>query len=165
MSQNTAIIQNSGLTPNNFPANQRVILDANWIVTVAGPAAAANSVTNALDLGDQVSGNPYVTTENINVGVLTTASNNGNSNTATITLQDTKANTDGTPNASAWANITLLGAANVASGASSTNATAYTGATAYKLPPGTRRFIRAMLTNPTGSVSLADSTMTLRLEF
>jgi len=103
MSQNTNYIQSSGLTPNNFPTNSRQILDANFIQTVALPAASANSNTNWMDLGDVVSGVPYVTTETINVGVLTTASNNGNSNTATINLQHTSANTDGTPNTGAIA--------------------------------------------------------------
>ena len=159
MSQN--ITGFSGLTPNNFPTNQRAVVDANFVVTVAGSAAGANATTNALDLGDQVSGVPYVTTETINVGVLTTASNNGNSNTATITLQHTSANTDGTPNSAAWVNIPTLGSVNVASGASSTNATNNT----YKLAPGTKRFIRAVLNNPAGSVSLADSTLTLELLF
>ena len=159
MSQN--ITGFSGLAPNNFPTNARAVVDANFVVTVALPAAGAKANTNALDLGDGVSGVPYVTTETINVGVLTTASVNGNSNTATITLQATTANTDGTPNAAAWANIPTLGAVNVASGASSTNATSNT----YKLPPGANRFIRASINNPSGSVSLADSTLTLQLLF
>jgi hypothetical protein len=162
MSQNSSVTNAfSGLTPNNFPTNTRAVLDANYIVTVAMPAAAASSVTNALDLGDIVSGVPYVTTETINVGVLTSASANGNSNVATLTLQDTTANTDGTPNSAAWANIVTLGSVNVTSGASSTNATS----NVYKLPPGTRRFVRAKAINPTGSVSLADSTLTLELLF
>lgn len=166
MSQNSSLTNAySGLTPNNFPTNQRAVLDANYIVSVALPAAGAKANTNALDLGDIVSGVPYVTTETINVGVLTTASANGNSNTGTITLQHTTANTDGTPNSAAWANIPTLGSVNVASGASSTNATNYTGANAYKLPPGTQRFIRAAFNNPTGSVSLADASMVLELLF
>ena len=151
----------SGITPTNLPTNKRAVLDANYIVTVALPAASAKANTNALDLGDVVSGVPYATTETINVGVLTTASANGNSNTATITLQDTTANTDGTPNSAAWANITTLGSVNVTSGASSTAATS----NVYKLPPGCKRFIRASIDNPAGSVSLADSTMTLQLLF
>ena len=159
MSQN--ITGFSGLTPNNFPTNQRAVIDANYVVSVALPAASAKANTNALDLGDQVSGVPYVTTETINVGVLTTASSNGNSNTATLTIQETTANTDGTPNAAAWQNVPTLGSVNVASGASATNATNNT----FKLPPGTQRFIRAQCNNPTGSVSLADSTLTLELLF
>ena len=162
MSQNSSVLSGfSGLTPNNFPTNTRAVIDANFVVSVALSAAGAKANTNALDLGDQVSGVPYVTTETINVGVLTTASNNGNSNVGTITLQDTTANTDNTPNSAAWANIVTLGSVNVTSGASATNATS----NVYKLPPGTRRFIRAAFNNPSGSVSLADSTMTLELLF
>ena len=163
MSQNISGL--TGLTPNNYPTNTRQVFDANTTVTVAMPAAGSKANTNAIDLGDPVSGVPYVTTETINVGVLTSASNNGNSNVATITLQDTKANTDGTPNAAAWANIAQCGSVNVTSGASSTAATNYTGATAFKLPPASRRFIRASTNNPSGSVDLSDSTLTLRLEY
>jgi hypothetical protein len=162
MSQNSSVTNAfSGLIPNNFPINTRNVIDANFVVNVAGPAAGATSVTNALDLGDIVSGVPYVTTETLNVGVLTTASNNGNSNTATVILQHTTANAAGVPNSTNWANIPTLGLSNIASGASSTAATSFV----YKLPPGTNRFIRAQLTNPAGSVSLADSTLTLQLLF
>ena len=151
----------SGLTPNNLPTNSRAVLDANYIVSVAMPAAAAKANTNALDLGDVISGIPYATTETINVGVLTTASANGNSNTATITIQDASANTDGTPNTATWANVLLMGQVNVTSGASSTAAVSGT----FKLPPTVKRFIRAQINNPTGSVSLADATLTLQLLF
>ena len=162
MSQNSSVTNAlSGLVPNNLPTNQRAIIDNNYVVTVALPAAGALANTNALDLGDIVSGVPYVTTETINVGVLSTASVNGNSNTATLGLQHTSANSDGTPNSAAWTSIPTLGTVNVASGASSTNATNNT----YKLPPGTKRFIRAQANNPAGSVSLADSTCTLELVF
>ncbi len=162
MSQNSSLTNAfSGLTPNNFPTNQRNVIDANYVVSVALPAASAKANTNALDLGDIVSGVPYVTTETINIGVLTSASNNGNSNTATITLQQTTANTDGTPNSAAWANIGLLGQLNVTSGASSTAASS----AVFKLPPNTQRFIRASANNPTGSVSLADANLTLELLF
>lgn len=162
MSQNSSVTNAfSGLVPNNFPTNTRAILDNNYIVTVSLPAAGALANTNALDLGDITSGVPYVTTETINVGVLTTASVNGNSNTATLILQQTTANTDNTPNSAAWANIPTLGSVNVASGASSTNATN----NAFKLPPLTKRFIRVQANNPSGSVSLADSTATLQLLF
>lgn len=158
MSQN--VTGYSGLTPNNFPTNQRNVIDANFVVSVALPATATTANTNALDLGDVVSGVPYVTTETINVGILTTASTNGNSNVLGLMLQDTKANTDGTPNSAAWANIVTLGVMNVTEGASSTNASSFVA----KLPPGTRRFIRCQGNNPS-SASLADSTLTLELLF
>ena len=163
MSQNTNFIQGSGLTPNAFPTNQRVIIDANFVQTIALNSGAGNAVTNAIDLGDQVSGVPYVTTETINVGLLTSFSNNGNSNnTAAIIgyLQHTSANTDGTPNAAAWVLIPTIAAVNVASLNSNTTASSFT----YKLPPGTKRFIRALLFN-NSSASLADSTATLELLF
>jgi hypothetical protein len=152
MSQNSSVTNAfSGLVPNNLPTNQRAIIDNNYVVTVSLPAAGALANTNALDLGDIVSG----------VGVLSTASVNGNSNTATLGLQHTSANSDGTPNSAAWTSIPTLATVNVASGASSTNATNNT----YKLPPGTKRFIRAQANNPAGSVSLADSNLTLELLF
>lgn len=151
----------SGLVPNNLPTNSRAVLDANYIVSVALPAANAKANTNALDLGDVVSGLPYATTETINVQVLTTSSVNGNSNVATVTIQDASANSDGTPNAGTWANISLLGSGSITSGASSTPSSSFI----YKLPPTTKRFIRAAINNPNGSVSLVDSTMTLQLLF
>lgn len=162
MSQNSSVTNAfSGLTPNNFPVNTRNVIDANFVVNVAMPAANATANTNWLDLGDIVSGVPYVTTETINVGVLTTASNNGNSNTASIILQHTTAAANGTANTAAYTNIATLGVVNVASGASSTPATT----NIFKLPPGTNRFIRAYISNPNGSVSLADGTLTLQLQF
>ena len=163
MSQNTNYIQTSGLTPNNFPTNQRAIIDANFVVTVALAATGINANTNALDLGDVVSGVPYVTTETINVGLLVSASNNGNSNNTAAAigyLEHTSANTDGTPNSAAWAVIPTLGAVNVISTNAALVATTFT----YKLPPGTKRFIRAQIFNNSGA-SLADSTASLELLF
>jgi hypothetical protein len=151
----------SGLTPNNLPVNSRAIVDANYSVSVACPASNAKANTGNIDLGDVISGLPYATTETINIQVLTSASANGNSNTATITIQDASANSDGTANTATWANIALLGSVNVTSGASSTPSASGV----FKLPPTARRFIRAQINNPSGSVSLADATLTLRLLF
>lgn len=158
MSQSTSNIQFNGLVPNNLPVNTRAVVDNNYVVTVNLAAAGATANTNALDLGDFVSGVPYVTTETINVGILTSASANGNSNVIGIVLQDAKANTDGTANTSSWANISQLAQLNVTQGASSTAASSFT----VKLPPGTRRFIRAQETSP-GSPNVTDAVLTLEL--
>ena len=146
-----------------YPVNTRAVVDANFVVTIALASTGVNVNTNALDLGDVLSGVPYVTTETINVGLAVSASNNGNSTNAAAAigyLEHTSANTDGTPNAAAWAVIPTLGAVNFASVAGVLAANSYT----FKLPPGTKRFIRSKVYNNSG-VSLADSTATLELLF
>ena len=125
MSQNTAYIQGSGIALNTantsngaviaYPTNARGIVDANFVVTIALASGASNVNTNALDLGDGVSGVPYATTETINVQLALSASNNGNATNAATAigyLEHTSANTDGTPNAAAWAVIPTTGAYN-----------------------------------------------------
>lgn len=173
MSQNTAYIQSSAIALNTsntsngaiiaYPTNSRGILDANFIATIALAGSAANVNTNALYLGDGVSGVPYATTETINVQLALTASNNGNSTNAASAigyLEHTTANTDGTPNAAAWAVIPTLGAMNFASVGSKLAANSYVA----KLPPGTKAFIRAQVYNNSGA-DLSDSTATLELLF
>lgn len=173
MSQNTAYIQGSGIALNTantsngaviaYPTNARGIVDANFVVTIALASGASNVNTNALDLGDGVSGVPYATTETINVQLALSASNNGNATNAATAigyLEHTSANTDGTPNAAAWAVIPTTGAMNFASVASVLAANSYVA----KLPPGTKRFIRAQVYNNSGA-NLTDSTATLELLF
>ena len=146
-----------------YPVNTRAVVDANFVVTVALASGASNVNTNALDLGDSLSGVPYVTTETINVGLAVSASNNGNSTNAAAAigyLEHTSANTDGTANNAAWAVIPTLGAVNFASVASVLAANSYT----FKLPPGTKRFIRSQVYNNSGA-NLTDSTATLELLF
>ena len=148
----------SGQVPTNYPFNSRILADANFIRTLALPASATTANTSNLDL--QVA-TPYPTTETINVSVSTTASVNGNSVNGTIILQHASANSDGTANTATWANIPTLGAVAIVEGASSTAATSYT----YKLPPGCLQFIRAQVTLPANTASLADGTLTLSLLF
>jgi hypothetical protein len=146
-----------------YPVNTRAVVDANFVVTIALASTGVNVNTNALDLGDVLSGVPYVTTETINVGLAVSASNNGNSTNAAAAigyLEHTSSNTDGTPNAAAWAVIPTLGAVNFASVAGVLAANSYT----FKLPPGTKRFIRSQVFNNSGA-SLVDSTATLELLF
>jgi hypothetical protein len=150
----------TGIAPNNYPINVRAIVDNNWVVNVAFPTSSTNSVTANLDLGDKLSGVPYVTTEIINVGVSSTASNNGNASLVYFTLEDASANSDGTANTATWATIVTTGAANLASSTAGTPACSVT----FKLPPGTKRFIRAKCTNPSANV-LTDATMTMSLLF
>jgi len=74
------------------------------------------------------------------IGAVST--NTANSKNCNVILQQTTANTDGTPNSTAWANIPTLAAVsatdNAGGGWPQTNAL-------YKLPPGTitQQFIRA----------------------
>lgn len=135
----------AGIVPNNYPFNNRILFDANYITpAVALPSQANVANTNALNL---LIPTPFPTTETINVlaviGVQGTA-NTANSKNCNVTLQHTTANTDGTPNSAAWANIPGVGtfsAQDNAGGgwASNTNAL-------FKLPPATNQFIRAQYT-------------------
>jgi len=131
----------AGITPNNFPFNNRILFDANYITPNVALPGSQNVNTNALNL---LVATPYPTTETINVlaviGVQGTA-NTTNSHNCNVYLQHTSANTDGTPNSSNWINISTLGpvsAVDNAGGgwASQVNAL-------FKLPPGTQQFIRA----------------------
>ena len=146
------------LTPNNYPTNTRNVIDNNFVVSVALPASATTANTNNINLQQAY---PYATTEIINVGVSTTASVNGNSVNGTVVLQNASANSDGTANTATWANITTLGSVAIVEGASSTAATSYV----FKLPPGCLQFIRAQVTLPANTASLADGTLTLQLLF
>jgi hypothetical protein len=56
-------------------------------------------------------------------------------------LQHTSANTDGTPNSAAWANIPTLGAVSAVDNAGGGWASQVNAL--FKLPPGTLQFIRA----------------------
>lgn len=138
--------------------NSRILLDANFITTLALPATATTANTNNINLQTVA---PYSVTEIINVGVNTSASASGNSVNSTIVLQHTSANTDGTANSAAWVNIPTLGSVNVLQGASVTAATANT----FKLPPGCLQFIRAQVTNPANTGNVSDATLTLQLLF
>ncbi len=95
----------SGQVPTNYPFNSRILVDANYIVTLALPATATTANSNSINL---LNATPYPTTETINVGVNTSASASGNSVNGTIVLQHTSANSDGTANSAAWVNIPTL---------------------------------------------------------
>jgi hypothetical protein len=148
----------SGIVPDNNPFNDRIIQDANLAVSVALPASATTTNTNSIDL---VQATPYPVTETVNVSVYTTASANGNSVNGTIVLQHTSANSDGTANSAAWANIPTLASTQITEGASSTAAVSAT----YKLPPGCLRFIRAQITLPSNTANLSDATGGIKLLF
>ena len=145
-----------------YPVNTRAVVDANFVVTVALPGSSTNSVTNALDLGDALSGVPYVTTETINVGVLTTASNNGNAALMTVTLEHTNVAANGAaPYTAGFVTIPTLGSVNIATNAGSTTPAS---SITFKLPPGTLRYIRSKCTNGTTTL-FSDATMTCELLF
>ena len=164
MSQTTNVTNAfSGLVPNNFPTNARAIIDNNYVQTVSVNSGAGVAVTNYIDLGDLLSGVPYVTTETINVELAISASNNGNTTNAAVayaTLQQTSANTDRTANTANNVTVPTTGQVNFAGVGTSLPASSYV----FKLPPGCGRFIKAKITNNSGN-DLSDSTMTLRLLF
>ena len=143
------------LTPNNFPTNARAVVDNNFVQVVALPNQGNTINTNAIDL---LQATPYSVTEIVNVqlivGAATGTANNGNMNAV---LQQTSANTDGTANSAAWANITYL--ANPLITVADSGGLALTTAN-IKLAPGNLRFIRAQFKgdatvgNPTGNGTL-----------
>lgn len=149
----------TGITPNNYPTNDRQVLDANKIVTIALPNAANTVNTNAIDLEVAT---PYPTTETINVGILTNLCTAANSKNINIVLQETGANAAGIDTAN-YANIVTLGAPiKVVAG----NATKYAATTTYvKLPPGCKRYIRAQATGEGDGGDSSDGTLTLELLF
>lgn len=135
----------SGLVPNNFPYNNRIVLDNTYITpNIAGPTTTGTVNTNALNL---LVTTPYPTTETINVlavvGVQGTA-NTANSKNINVILQQTTANTDGTANTTNWVNIPTLAAVSVVVDNAGTGWAAQ-GNARYKLPPDTitAQFIRA----------------------
>lgn len=143
----------NGLTPSNFPTNQRAVLDANYIVTRALPASNTTVYSSSLDLGDAVSGIPYGTTETFNVQVLAPALTNGqmSTNTITYTIQDSADN-------SSFAD-TILTKAYTGSGSGMSAATL-----TFKLQPNNRRYIRLSVTN-SGASDASASTATMQAAF
>lgn len=149
----------TGLTPDNYPVNSRILQDINKSNTVALPATATTTNTGAIDLQNAT---PFPTTETIDVYMSSTASANGNSVNGTVSIQQTSANSDGTANAAAWANIPgRAGCMTIVEGASSTAAVTYRD----KLPPGCLRFIRARITLATNTADLSDANFTIQLLF
>ena len=151
----------AGYTPaavsGNIPFNTRILADANYSVTIAGPASATTANSNNINLQTVA---PYAVTETINVQLSTTASANGNNVNGNIYLQHTSANSDGTANSAAWVNIPTLGATSVPQ----TTTTAAVTAT-YKLPPGCLQFIRGVYSAPSNTGNVADSNLTVQLLF
>ena len=148
----------TGIIPTNLPTNSRTVVDANYVVNTALPASAGTVNGSSLDLGDAISGIPYVTTETVNLQVLSPAFTTGmlgNTYTITYTVQDSADN-------SSFAAIGTL-AAQVVTGAGGVGAAATT--FTFKLPPNTRRYIRlsALTGASTGDCSTVSAT--LRLTF
>lgn len=145
------------LTTNNATTNNRSVIDRQKLVTVPLPGTAATNNSAAINLETAT---PYPTTETINVGVVWSASTAGNNVNTTAILQHTAANSDGTANNAAWANIPTLYLTNI----NQTTAVAANRIT-YKLPPATKQYIRLQVTSPSNTGNVADSTATLELEF
>lgn len=159
-----AFAQFTGLTPNNFPTNSRALLDPNYEVSIALPASAGAVTSASMDLGDPVAGVPYVTTEIVNVAIVAPALNATqlpNSATATYTIQDSADN-------SSFAAIGVQAgvgglATTVQTGAGGVGAAAQT--VTYKLPPGTRRYIRVSITTAVSPGDCSAASAVLELVF
>ena len=154
----------AGNVPNNYPFSNRILFDANYITpNVALPTAGTLVNTNALNL---LVATPYPITETINalavIGVQGTA-NTANSKNCNVILQHTSANTDGTPNASNWTNISTLGAVSAVDNAGGGWAAQVNAL--YKLPPGTQQFIRAQYNVEANGGNAASGNGSLALVF
>ena len=142
----------TALTPDNYPANSRILEDASKIATGTLGANTTVSNTGVIDLQTVA---PYAVTETINVSVGYSASANGNASAANgvIYLQDSADNTT-------FANISTLGTVPIVEAAALV-AASYT----FKLPPGCRQYIKACSKTSTGAANYADSVLTLALLF
>lgn len=162
------------ITSNLQPVSRRDVLDANYIVTVAGPAAAATVNTNAIDLGPFLNfangtfittGDPYSTDQYVTVQVKMSASAcTSNSKNTNIVLQYAHSNSDGTVNASNWTNIAVF--ANPLLRVTDSSGNTPAGAVNVTLPPDNmRRFIRAQGLLEANGNTANDATITLQLKF
>lgn len=135
------------LTPNNYPTNQRAVIDNNFVQVVALGANNTAANTNAINLQQAT---PYAATEIINVQVIIGASTGTtNSKNVNAVIQHTTANTDGTANSAAWANSNIF--ANPLAMATDNAGTGFAVVTAnVKLPPGEIQFIRAQFLGEAG---------------
>lgn len=154
----------SGITPNNYPFNNRILFDANYVTAnVALPASGALANTANLNL---IQVTPFPTTETINVlaviGVQGTA-NTSNSHNCNVILQHSEANTDGTANSANWVNIATLAAVSAVDNAGGGWVTQVNAL--YKLPPGTKQFIRAQYNLEANSGNAASANGFLALVF
>jgi hypothetical protein len=155
----------SGIVPNNYPFNNRIVLDNSYISpNIAGPTATVN--TNSLNL---LNATPYPVTEVVNVlcvvGVQGTA-NTANSKNVNVILQQTTANTDGTANSTNWVNIPTLAAVSIVTD-NAGGGWAAQGNALYKLPPGTvtEQFIRAQFTLESNGGNASSSNCYVALAF
>ena len=125
------------LTPNNYPTNQRAIIDNNFVQIVALNAANTTATnTNAIDL---LQATPYPTTEIVNVQVAIGAVANGlgplNSKNINAVIQTSADN-------STWANSTVY-ATPLLVASSTANGLIVAVTANIKLFPGEVRYIRA----------------------
>ncbi len=153
----------AGITPNNYPTNSRNIVDQNYVVTVAMPNAANTVNTSGINL---LVATPFPTTETINFQVTTTQATGANSKNVNIVIQHTSANSDGTANSAAWANVPQLAAPLVTIAGNATNYPAYTNANGvFKAPPNLLQFVRAQATGEANGGNASDGTLTFQLLF
>jgi hypothetical protein len=148
------------LTPNNYPTNQRGIIDNNFVQTISLNAANTTvSNTNTIDL---LQSTPYATTEIVNVQVAISACTNGlgptNSKNVNAVIQVCSDN-------ATWANSTIFATPLLV--ASSTANGLVTAVTAnVKLSPNEVRYIRAQFAGEaTGGTPNIALTGTIQLLF
>jgi hypothetical protein len=136
------------VTPTNYPANTRILEDAGLAAEIALPAAAGYANTAGIDLKNIT---PFPTTETINVYVVWAAS--ANAGNGYYLLQDCATDT-----AASYTNISTLAPQLVTVATTANVAT-------FKLPPNTKRYIRAQCKTGANSANLADAAMSVTLLF
>lgn len=138
------------LTPNNYPTNQRAVIDNNFVQSVTLPTGTNIANTGTIDLQQATA---YSTTEIVNIQIIIGAStgtkNNGTINAVLQVCTDN----------ATWANSTIF--ANPLAVATDNNNTGFAQVQAnIKLDPGCPRYIRAQATGneaggiPTGSLTI-----------
>lgn len=158
---------------NNPPVNFPALFDANFIVSVALPATATTVNTNALSLGPNVyftngaldtSRTPFPLSDKFEVQLSTTASaGTANSKNCNVVLQHAGPNSDGTVNASNWANIPEL--ANPVLRVTDSSGNMAAGTANVMLPRSVKPYIRAQAVLEANGGNAADATLSLKLAF
>jgi len=147
---------------NNPPVNTRAVRDINYITNIALPVAANTVNSNALDL---IQSTPYSTTQYVQAQILTGSSNNtANSKNINVTLQQTGANSDGTPDNGNWVNIPTL-IHPLLTVTDNGGGTTPAGNATVSLPPNVARFIRAQAVGEANGGNAANANLTLQLLF
>lgn len=153
----TAANTSNGVTAQNT-TNERHILDAQYLVTAAGPNNSNVVNSNALDL---VQAAPYPVTEKIEAQLVMGGSLNAvNANAINVVIQHSNTNVSAN-----FTNIAEL-ANPIMSAVQNTGTNTFSNSTVnVTLPRSTRRFVRAQMTGVSTLGNASDATLTFQIAF